>query len=274
MSNFIIPFIGIREYIYDKHKSFYNIYIETYIDDTLFSFYINLAKVSAKKDEYLTNIPNSYSQYLTYLYSDHICELINDFINKFPNNGYADCEDFFYGSSNYGFFSILTMYIEEIRYLRDVVNDYISEAQTKNYIYNESFFNDPNRLYQKHYSKYSDVIDDYKQLNPANTLHSHSHKTIFIVYRFIITKVITLVLNHLFLTFEDIFSITTKISLIINIVFIVVVTIGFSILWVPYVLKENETIFKTKNMLSIIPNEILITLPHINNMLGIDRENR
>ena len=59
---------------------------------------------------------------------------------------------------------------------------------------------------------------------------------------------------------------------IVNIVFILVVALGFSLIWVPFVVKENETIFKTKNMLSIIPNEILITLPHINVMLGIDDE--
>jgi hypothetical protein len=66
---------------------------------------------------------------------------------------------------------------------------------------------------------------------------------------------------------------TTKISLVMNIVFIVIAFLGFSLFWLPFVVEINETIFKTKNMLSIIPNEILITLPHINIMLGIDQEN-
>ena len=79
-------------------------------------------------------------------------------------------------------------------------------------------------------------------------------------------------IDKMFLTFEGIFETTTQTSLIINIVFILVVALGFSLIWVPFVVKENETIFKTKNMLSIIPNEILITLPHINVMLGIDDE--
>jgi len=104
-------------------------------------------------------------------------------------------------------------------------------------------------------------------------LNGNSHKTIFIVYRFIIAKVITLFYSKLFITFEEFFSATTKVSLIINISFMIVVLIGFSSLWIPFVIEENETIFKTKNMLSIIPNEILITLPHINIMLGIDEEN-
>ena len=74
------------------------------------------------------------------------------------------------------------------------------------------------------------------------------------------------------MTLEGIFENTIKISLIINILFILVVLVGFSFIWLPFVLEQNETIFKTKNMLSIIPNDVLVTLPHINIMLGIDEE--
>jgi hypothetical protein len=79
-------------------------------------------------------------------------------------------------------------------------------------------------------------------------------------------------INQIFVTLEGIFENTIKISLIINIVFILVVLVGFSFIWLPFVLEQNETIFKTKNMLSIIPNDVLVTLPHINIMLGIDEE--
>ena len=95
---------------------------------------------------------------------------------------------------------------------------------------------------------------------------------ITIVNRFIISKVMSLSLDELFKTFDGIIKTTTKISLIINIVFIIFVIIGFFLFWIPFILEENETIFKTKNMLSIIPNEILINLPHINILLGIDEE--
>ena len=69
------------------------------------------------------------------------------------------------------------------------------------------------------------------------------------------------------------FEATDEVSLIINIIFIIVVSLGFFVIWLPFVYRENGTIFKTKNMLSIIPNEILINLPHINVMLGIDEQN-
>ena len=83
---------------------------------------------------------------------------------------------------------------------------------------------------------------------------------------------LTSLIDKSYATFEEMFSETDNVCLIINIIFIVVVAVGFLLIWLPYVQRENETIFKTKNMLSIIPNEILINLPHINIMLGIDEQ--
>ena len=265
-SSFLFPFIGIREFIYEKQIYLYNIPVYQYVDTTLHGFYTDLAQASNIKDKYVKYFPSSYSAYINDIYTNQICNFINDFIKEFPDNGYNTCQDFFYGISDYGFFSILTTYIEEIRMLRDTVNDYHEKAKQKNYIYNESFFNDPNGFYQILYDKYENISEDYRNTNPANALSHRPHKTIFIVYRFVISKVVSYALNEVFNTFEGIFAKTTKITLIINVTFIAVVTLGFLLIWIPFVLSENETIFKTKNMLSIIPNQILITLPHINIM--------
>ena len=104
----------------------------------------------------------------------------------------------------------------------------------------------------------------YESLNPAKIFSTDKHKMLLIVYRFIISEVLTLAINESYKTFENMFLETDEVSLIINIIFIVIVSLGFFLIWLPFVHRENETIFRTKNMLSIIPNEILINLPHIN----------
>ena len=271
MASFLFPFIGIREYIYDQNKTFYNTPVFEYIDNTLSKFYLELAESSKNKDKYVNYFPKSYTEYLNNLYSEQICVFINQFIKEYPENGFENCNNFFYDSAGYGFFTILTIYIEEIRKLRDLVDEYISITENK-YKYNESFYNDPNGYYEILYKRYENVSEEYRRLNPVNVLRSPTHKTLFIVYRFIISKVIMSAINKMFSSFEEIFDATTQNSLIINIIFILVVVLAFSLVWLPFVLEENETIFKTKNMLSIIPNEILITLPHINVMLGIEEE--
>ena len=271
-ANFIIPFICIREYIYEKNKWLFNIPVKEYINGSMHKLYVRLTELSNQKEKYEKFFPNEFNDYLNDLYNNEMCNFINIFINEYPDNGYTNCTDFLYGVSDYGFFAALTSYIEEIRTIKDLVDEYNIESKARNFIYNESFFNDPNGVYEELYKNSGNEVE-YRQFNSANAINSTSHKNIFIAFRFIISKVVILTLNKLFSTFESIFDATTKISLIMNIAFILIVFIGFSLFWLPFVVEVNETIFKTKNMLSIIPNEILITLPHINIMLGIDGEN-
>jgi hypothetical protein len=87
------------------------------------------------------------------------------------------------------------MYIEEIRILRDFINECLSKSQQKNYLYNESFYNDPHGYYEELYDNYNNS-KDYRDLNPANSLQRIEHKNILITYRFIISKVLIIVITN------------------------------------------------------------------------------
>ena len=115
-----------------------------------------------------------------------------------------------------------------------------------------------------------DLMVLYNRTNPALILQEDTHKIAVIIYRYVVMEVVQSALDNLFDAIHLAFDDTSRISIVINALFIGVVFIGFFAMWLPFVLGENETIYKTKNMLSIIPREVLITLPHINIMLGIE----
>ena len=274
-SIFIFPFIGIREYFFDKETIFYGETIEKYANDTLKNFYFDLSESANQKDQYQNHFPTHFRNFMNELYTTKICELVMEFTKAYPENGDYNCSNFFFGSPNYGLLDVLAMYIEEIRSIRDIIDKSYIMANEKNFTYNESYFQDPKGNYERHKSLYNSTpeqLADYENSNPTKILGSDRHKHILIVYRFIISEVLTSLIDKSYTTFEEMFSETDNVCLIINIIFIVVVAVGFLLIWLPYVQRENETIFKTKNMLSIIPNEILINLPHINIMLGIDEQ--
>ena len=275
-STFIFPFIGLREYIFDKNNIFYGETIDVYANKTLNNFYVDLTTSSNERDKYQSHFPAHFRNFIDDLYSNKICELVLEFNQSYPGNGFTDCSDFFFGTPEYGLLSVLSMYIEEIRTIRDKADKLYSIAESKNYHYNESYFQDPKGNYEKLKKKYNTTPEeyaDYEQSNPCKIFGGDRHKILLIVYRFIISKALTLLINESYNTFEEMFTDTDEVSLIINILFIVIVSIGFLLIWIPYVYRENETIFRAKNMLSIIPNEILINLPHINIMLGIEEQN-
>ena len=115
-----------------------------------------------------------------------------------------------------------------------------------------------------------EIMTLYNKTNPALILQEDTHKITVIIYRHVVMKVVQSALDNLFDAIHLAFDKTSEISYIINGLFIGIVVVGFFAIWLPFVLGENETIYKTKNMLSIIPKEVLITLPHINIMLGIE----
>ena len=270
-SRFLFPFVALREYLYDQKKILLLEEVDQYLDNSLITFYTELANISDYRDQFTSYLPESYSEFVDSLFRDEQCSFINNFLVEHKHAGFNTCEEFFYNTSNYGFQAVLTTYIEEIRIMRDLEKYYLQNAAKYNFTYNESLIGTAGET--KHYAN---ILNDsvlyriYQSYNPVLILNEDIHRTAVIIYRFVVMKVVQSALDNLFDAIHVAFDDTIRIGLIINIVFIVVVFIGFTALWLPFVLGENETIFKTKNMLSIIPREVLFTLPHINIMLGID----
>ena len=272
-SRFLFPFIALREYLYDQKKILLMEEVDSYLDNSLITFYTELANISDYRDKFTTYLPESYSQFIDSLFRDEQCSFINNFLLEHKYAGFNTCEEFFYNTSNYGFQAILTTYIEEIRIMRDLEKYKLQNAEQYNFTYNESLIGTAGE--KKHYEHIMDnaaIYELYKKYNPVLILNETTHKTALIIYRFVVMKVVQSALDNLFEAIHIAFEDTIKVGLIINIVFIIVVFFGFTAFWLPFVIGENETIYKTKNMLSIIPKEVLFTLPHINIMLGIDDE--
>ena len=241
-SLFLLPFIAIREYIYNPSNTIIDIQLSEYLENTLKNFYINLNEISEHRLEYSNYLSNSYLDYLDDLNNNQQCSFLEEYLKEYANSNYKTCDNFFYNISYYGFNSITITFIEDIRIMKNQIDN----------------------IYQ---------ININKRVELTNFLQKESYKMNIIIYKFVVMKVIYKSLNKLFETIRFNFDETIKISFIINIIFMVFVFIGFITFWLPFVFEQNETIFKAKNMLNIIPKEVIIDLPNINSKLGIDIEN-
>ena len=270
-ANFLYIFIGLREFIYDKKTKFYNKTVDEYLEENLNNYYENYAYLSKNKDTYRIYFPDSYQKLLNYLYNGKICEYINSYNSDNPNAQQYKCDEFFYGSSGFGFFTLLANFVEEIRTLKiKIDNNYYKIAQEKNFVYNESYFNSPNGFYEELYEQYSNNLDEYQRYNPANILRTLAHKELFITYNYINTQVYSSLISESLKQFEQVFSKYNDINLIINIIFIILVVLGFIFIWIPFIYKQDKKLQQIKVMLSIVPSELLSNVNNINNLLEID----
>ena len=267
-SNFLYIFLAFREYVFDRKSMFMGHQVDEYVEDTLIRYYVIFANSSRLKDIYRVYFPDSYQKFLNYLYNGKICEFIATY-NRQTQNKQLACDEFFYKSSGFGFFTIIATFTEEIRVLKDKADYYYKIADEKNFTYNETYFNCPRRHYDDLYNKYNDSIDEYKKYNPANVFKTFSHKEIYITYLFINTQVYSFLISESLSQFEQVFSKYNNINLVLNIVFIIVVILGFILLWLPFLFNQSKNFLNIKSLLSLVPSELLNTVPNINNLLGI-----
>ena len=148
------------------------------------------------------------------------------------------------------------------------MDNYYNISYQKNFIYNESYFNSPNGYYEDLYEQYSNN-NEYIKYNPANIFKSDSYKELFITYNYINTQVYSLLISESLIQFEQVFEKYNNINLIINIIFIILVVVGFICIWMPFIYKQNKTLRKIKIMLSIIPSELLANINNLHDLLEI-----
>jgi len=268
-SNFLFIFIGLREYIFDKNFMFYNQTVDEYVNRTLANYYVIFSESAKKKDDYRVVFPESFQIFLNYLQSSKICEFIDIYNQEYPEAN-KNCSTFFYRSPEFGYFTVLSSFVEELRLLRDKIDNYLVIAESKNFTYNESFLNDPHGIYENYYEQYKDNMEEYKKYNPARLLNTLSHKRLLITYLYINTQVYNSLISESLKQFDELFNKYNSLYLIIDIVFLFVVCLGFIFIWTPFIFGQNKDFLKIKNMLSIIPSELLMDLPDINILLGLE----
>ena len=162
--------------------------------------------------------------------------------------------------------------------LKNQFDSYIELAKTNNLpvdVYNNTLYGTNQTTIQSQFnSSNTTLMEIYETINPMNLFNSETHKNLIITYNFIFKEIFTLISNKMNLSIEDYFIFNSNVLYALIWLFIGIVSCLYFFAVIPVEVKLNEMIFKTKNMLSIIPKEVLAAMPQIKNMLDIDNPGR
>ena len=141
-------------------------------------------------------------------------------------------------------------------------------AEENGFAYNMTLFG--TKYADDNLPKDPNLMEKYFSLHPMIVFNSEPFLSVLKAYRYIIRGCI----SGLFTTFTaEINDYINNKSLIMNIVlgiFVIFVLSFYCGVWIRYERKLNNTIYKTKNMLSIIPVTILANIPSVFKVLEIN----
>ena len=265
--NYIALFDDLREYFFDKNQYTGNISYKTLIEEKLNRIYEYQKEESIK----FTNkkLPKSFRKQFQRMILGNLCSYTRDLFTKNENdnylieNGYT-CSSLTGNSSNYGIDVFISYYINKIRVEKNLYDLIISKGEELGYYYN-------NTLYGSKFDNTTNDNDD-TLLNDNDPFIIFNYDALFklsIMRRFYLNPFYNSLLEDFYNNIWKYWNSKYNLYFALIIFLIIGITLFFIIYMIPFIYKLDQDIYKTKNMLSIIPKEVLASLRNISVLLNL-----
>jgi hypothetical protein len=227
----------LREYFYDKNSYTGNISYEKKLNEKLVNVY-EFQKTQETAFSF-DKLPSKFkSKYLSIKLND-LCPYAknlfqdNNTHSHIKANNYT-CENLTENNGQYGLNLLISYYLEQIRIQKNFFETMVVQNS------------DPLDIFNKEHLFQLSMIRRYFLLPIYNDTLNDFYRNI----------------NSFWNTSYDIFF-------AVMIIIIIILTSFYLAYWIPVIISIDEDIYKTKNMLSIIPKDVLSTIPGINKLLNL-----
>ena len=195
-----------------------------------------------------------------------ICEYTNSFFEEFPNNDIInECDDFLYGSLRKGISMLKASTVEQLREVKREYDVMEEKRNKENITINLTLFGTDD-----YYKNKDDYNEEYEQYSPMKLFNTKKMKQLQILIKYMLLSVYRNLLNSLQDSIFDGFDNQKQLFLILGIIYLSICFLLYVFFWRTYVNSLSKIIYKTKNMLSIIPKEVLASLNSIHKLLKLN----
>lgn len=255
-NNYLTLFNALREFMFDKHNIIQGYTCDVFLNRTLEDFYDTRQSLQTYINDNIHRIPGTYHELYTHIYVTNACEHRSEYFAT-----EQQCQQFMSRSTNFGLEVMLTYFVEEIRYAKSLTEKANIERNNIDYDFNLTYLGTDQYKQQLPNDMSLLNIEDYNKddvhLN-MNIMFNHLIITNHNALRDNFRNCVNTQLRSMKLTF-----------ILVLAAFLGVVVVVYFGVWVPFEKQLNQTIYKTKNMLCIIPKEVLASLTNIHKLLDI-----
>lgn len=252
----------LKEYLFDSNQIVYNEKATELVNSILPNFYMDYYQKEALINKDIKKFPTNFIEFYDQIYQKDICSYGERIFNATYH-----CEDLMVGIPKFGLKSLIAAYIEDIRLLKNYYYLYDKRRSDKNYTYNLTLTG--TKYEEQYYPSDPNMMEEYRSYNPIHIFNLWKMKELNIVLINFLKPCFEELVSRMNFALNDGIRVNNIFFLIIMISFLILNTAWFFGLFVPFINKLNQIIYKTKNMLSIIPRQILCNIPNIRTVLGI-----
>ena len=264
----------LREYFFD-YKSYTG---NTSYEDIIKSKFLTVYENQKIKEESFPfeKLPTKYKKKYLEVTSNDLCYYGSQLFQKNSNSSdnhifekNYECNTLTENSTQYGLNLLISYYLNELRTQKNYFDKMLNDANEKNYKYNNSLFGT---------DKYDEIINknaqgfneaEYNEFDPFNIFNEEHVFQLSMIRRYYLLPIYNDTLNEFYKCIRNFWSTSYDIFLAVMVILLLLITTFYLAYWIPTIYSIDEDIYKTKNMLSIIPKDVLATIPGINKLLNL-----
>ena len=255
-------FNGVREMFFDENSEMFKMNVKEYLYKELEQLYVTRRKTNNYMNQNRLKLPSNFYEKFMAISIVKPCDLRLDdyFLNE------DECFFFMNNATKYGLEITASYFVEEIRYADHFRRSLLFNKNITTY--NLTLLG--TKKYYEYYPK--DPVKEKEFINedPIHFFNSKTLNDLSIFYRnFMLplyTQLRVINVDSIIDNLENIyFNLTLIFVLYMGIFFLI-----FVVYWVPFVHNLNQVLFRTKNLLSIIPKEVLMNINGIYSLFGIE----
>ena len=265
---YLMLFNAVREYLFDKDAHVRYEWLNDYIEREFNDIYTNKLKAFSVVTKNINLLGNDFKKIYFKLYYNDICEYGKTFFETTATDKSITCDYVSGDTARYGLSVLIPYFIDEIKELKFYYEIAQQLAIPYGFVYNYTLYG------FKEFNSSIDLSTDervamYNLYDPMTLLSSQKHDRILIIFKYILKKVFAEMSKSLIGSNEDKQRSLKEINNSLLIAYFCLCGILYFVVWIKIENTVYSTIFKAKNMLMILPKEILIGLDSVYKLFDI-----
>ena len=251
-------FNSLREASFDNNSNVHEMNVNVFLQNELEKIYVIRRKANVYMNEHRKKMTgNFYNKYTELLLKQPCNFRLNDYF--ISDN---ECITFMNNSTTFGLEVTTSYFVEEIRYAN----------QYRRFItYNNQYYNNLTLVGTHfYYQNISNITDEFYTNSAINFFNGELMTNLSIFYRNFIIPFYNELRTINVESVDDYFVEIRLLFVCLLSSYLFLIMFLFFFFWIPYIRELNRVIYKTKNLLSIIPKEVLMNIKEIYSLLGIE----
>lgn len=271
-TRYLMLFNILREYIFDKDTYVKYYYLENYFESELSEIINKTINDISTIDKHQFHMKQRFKDLYQEIYYGDICGYSKDFFNEVITEKWRTCQSITFNTSTYGLFILQQFFIDEIKEMKSLVDINEKIALEHNFKYNLTLYNTP-KYPTIDPSAPDEEKELYNELNPLRFFNTIKHDNLVIVFKQIYRPLIT-TMNEALITNNHNSQRTLKLfnTAVVCLYFGLIALIYFFI-WRKAEDGLQSTITKAKNMIMLLPKELLVGLESVIKLFDINVNN-